>query len=449
MLRYFSIMSFLSIVIAAALLILFYREVAIKNIIDLGERSNLILGQTALNTMKPLLVDYFASVSDISGEKIRAHPIHGELHQAIQDIMQDTTIVRIKLYNQKGSVAFSTKASQIGRDQSDNPGFVSAMAGKVKSRLLYRDTFNVFDKETEDANLNQSYIPVRLNPMAPIQGVFEIYTDVNTLVKRTEHTVLVIMVGVAPILTLLYSFLLFIVRRAERIIERQQSTIRDRTRTLELLSAQMLTAQENEKKRIAGDLHEGIAQTLSAVKAHVEAACLRIEQCASSEDATPLEAVVPIIQDAIQEVRAFAMALRPAGLEEFGIVSTLSWLCREFQSIYRGLCVEIQMNIQEQEIPGPLKIIIYRIVQEALTSIGKNGQADRMHLDLSKIDSNVILMIEDNAMAYHPVGTLPQEDTTREIGLATMKERTVLSGGTFSVDSNHRGGTISRASWPC
>ena len=142
-------------------------------------------------------------------------------------------------------------------------------------------------------------------------------------------------------------------------------------------------AQEIEKKRIAGDLHEGIAQTLSAAKAHVEDACLRIEQCASSEDATPL------------------------------------------------------------------KIIIYRIVQEALTSIGKNGQADRMRLDLSKIDSNVILTIEDNAMAYHPVGTFPQEDSTREIGLATMKERTVLSGGTFSVDSNHRGGTISRASWPC
>ena len=89
MLRYFSIMSFLSIVIAALLLILFYREVAIKNIIDLGERSNLILGQTALSTMKPLLVDYFASVSDISGEKIRTHPISSELHQAIQGIMQE------------------------------------------------------------------------------------------------------------------------------------------------------------------------------------------------------------------------------------------------------------------------------------------------------------------------------------------------------------------------
>ena len=248
---------------------------------------------------------------------------------------------------------------------------------------------------------------------------------------------------------LLYSFLLFVVRRAERIIGRQESTIRERTKTLELLSAQMITAQEDEKKRIAGDLHEGIAQTLSGVKVHMEAACQRIEQSTCLEDVKPLEALVPHIQEAIQEVRAFAMALRPASLDDFGIIPTVSRLCREFGSIYSDLDVEVRIDLKEEEIPSLLKVVIYRIVQESVTDIGKAGDARSVHIDLAKADNRIVLTVEDDALAYYPSAPASEKGNMREVRLSMMKERTVLSGGTFSVNSNDRGRTVSRASWPC
>ena len=449
MLRYFSLMNLLCIIGAAALLVLLYRQIAIDTIVDLGERSNLALAQTALSTIRAPLVDYFDSVADTPPAEIKASPIDPELRKAIQELMRDTTVVRIKLYNRQGTVAFSTREEQIGRDQRRNPGFTSAMQGRVESKLVYRDTFNRFDEATEDDNLIQSYIPVRLSQAEPIQGVFEIYTDVNPLVKRTEYSEFVILIGVVGILLLLYSFLLFVVRRAERIIGRQESTIRERTKTLELLSAQMITAQEDEKKRIAGDLHEGIAQTLSGVKVHMEAACQRIEQSTCLEDVKPLEALVPHIQEAIQEVRAFAMALRPASLDDFGIIPTVSRLCREFGSIYTDLDVEVRIDLKEEEIPSLLKVVIYRIVQESVTDIGKAGDARSVHIDLAKADNRIVLTVEDDALAYYPAAPASEKCNMREVGLSMMKERTVLSGGIFSVNSNDRGRTVSRASWPC
>jgi hypothetical protein len=204
MLRYFSITSLLCILVAGTVLVGIYRKVAIRNMIDLGERSNLVLAKAVLNTVRPELVDYLTSVADVAGKEVKAYPISDSLERAIQDIMKDTTVVRIKLYNRRGTVAFSTKTSQIGGPQSGNLGFRSAIHGSVASKLVYRDTFNRFDRETEEDNLIQSYVPVRLAPTAPTVGVFEVYTDVSPLVHRTERVMFLIIGGVAAVLLQTY-----------------------------------------------------------------------------------------------------------------------------------------------------------------------------------------------------------------------------------------------------
>ncbi len=449
MFRYFSIASFVSIVIAAAFLALLNRQVAIKAITKLGEQSNLDLAQATLSSVKSELIDFLMSVEGVPRNEILRHPVNAKLQQSIENTMKDTMVVRIKIYNQKGIVVFSTKSSQIGRDQNDNPGFISAVNGNVASKLIYRDTFNAFDKITEEDNLIQSYVPVRANASDAIWGVFEIYTDVNPLVKRTDRSQVVIMIGESIILLLLYSFLLFIVRRAEKIIKRQQDMIRERTKTLELLSSQLLTDQENEKKQIAGELREGIAQTLSATKVHVENACRLISENASRQDARPLESVVPLIQDAIQEVRTIAMNLRPSSLDDFGVLATLSWFCREFQSIHPGIRIETLLNIQEKEVPGPLKVIIYRIVQDALNNKAKHGQVDFVRVDLSKIAGQIVLAIEDIGIDKASQQSKTERDSKMDKGATSMEERTVLSGGSFWVGNNQWGGTTSQASWSC
>src|SRR5690606_21052152 len=113
----------------------------------------------------------------------------------------------------------------------------------------------------EEDNLMQTYIPVRASATEPVQGVFEIYTDVNDLVHQIERTEFIIMAGAMLILSGLYAVLLLVVRRARNVIDTQNHTIRERTQTLEILSARMLKSEESNKQKIAMELHEGLAQT--------------------------------------------------------------------------------------------------------------------------------------------------------------------------------------------
>lgn len=270
LLRFYSIASLLAVLATALLIAMFYREVAIQGIMQLAERSNLTLARTALNSVRPVLIDYLDAAAQPGLVDVSHRPPPPELATAIQSLMRESAVVRIKIYNRHGVVAFSTKTSQIGIDQRNNPGFISAINGRVADTLVYRDTFNSYDAVTEEDNLMQTYIPIRASATDPVQGVFEIYTDVNHLVHQNERIEFIILTGSLLILTALYAALLLVVRRAHTIIKSQHQTIRERTETLEILSARMLKSEESNKKKIAVELHEGLAQTLSAIKLNLE-----------------------------------------------------------------------------------------------------------------------------------------------------------------------------------
>jgi len=191
-------------------------------------------------------------------------------------------------------------------------------------------------------------------------------------VKRIERTEFLMATWVAAILLALYLLLLFVVHRSERIIDRQRDTILERTRTLELLSARMLSAEERERAKISAQLHEGIAQDLSAIKLRIEQLCQAgtANQEAGGESGL-CERVVPEVQKAIQDVRAMAMDIHPPSLDDFGLLPTVSWLKNEFTAIYPAMQIESGATIEEGRIPVPMKAIMFRIIQETLGWIAK------------------------------------------------------------------------------
>jgi signal transduction histidine kinase len=444
-LRYFSVSSFFIVAVAAIVLALIYRYVAIKGIVQLGERGNIALAQTALNSLQPHLLGYLAQVEKAgNAADLNLHQPGHTLEREIQQVLRDTTVRRIKIYNRNGIVAFSTKGEQIGHDQSGNPGFITAMRGQIASKLIYRDSLNVFDETTEDDNLIQTYLPVSAGPTAPIQGVFEIYTDVNALVNEAERAEITIMLGSGLVLLLLYGALLVIVRRADRVIESQQDIIRERSRTLELLSAKLLTAQESEKKRIAGDLHEGIAQTLAAVKARLESALSHTVRNRPRESAETIQPLIPLIQQAIQEVRALATDLRPASLDELGIADTISWYSRHFHEVHPEIRLESRVDIDERDISVSLRVIIYRILQGALEAIARHGRTNMVCISLEREQDTVVLGIEDDSLPPRA----GEGDLDRRIALAALQERATLSGGSVQLTTRPQGGTTIRVSWP-
>ena len=455
-LRYFSVTSLACIVLTALLLTLFYRHMTIRGIVHLGETINVELAKTALIPVKSKLVDFLGMVADIDtqGEAIR--PIDHGLKKVIHNIMLNTRVIRIKIYNRHGIVVFSSKESQIGEGQVENSsndgvenkGFVSAINGKVTSKLVYRDDLNPFDQVTEEDNLIQTYLPVRQTVTAPIQGVFEIYTDVNSLVAYAEYMQIVIAVGATFILALLYLTLLVIVRRAEKVMAAQQNTIRERTETLELLSAQLLTAEENEKKRIADQLHDDVAQMLSAVKFQVEHACQVAREQSAEENAKSLASIVSIIQDAIRKVSTMAMDLRPPSLDELGVVATIEWYFREYQSHHPEIRVQSEVAIVENEVSRSLKIIIYRIIQETLENIAKFALANQINVHLNNADGNIVLTINDNGRMYKSGEASADKGEEKRIWFYAIKERAVLSGGTVSSVNKTSGGYTMQISWP-
>lgn len=234
------------------------------------------------------------------------------------------------------------------------------------------------------------------------------------------------------------------------ITERKQNeeALRKSEEQLRFLSTQLMSAQENERKRIAQELHDDLGQILSAIKFGVEDVLHQLGEGVDTPGGKTLKALIPVVQNGVEEVRRICMDLHPSILDDLGILATISWFCREFQAIYSGIRIEKQIDVDEQEVPDLLKIVIYRVMQEALNNIGKHSEADLVHLSLRKHDSRIELTIKDNGRGFDLEVARSAERAKRGLGLASMKERVDYSGGSFSVESLPRAGTLIRASWP-
>lgn len=448
LLRYYAIASLVCVLIAAALLTALYRTVSLEAVVRMAERGNLALGQAVSNSLRGKLVDYIDELADTGAQGLRARALPDDVARAIDDVMRDTSVVKVKVYNRRGSVVFSTQASEIGSDQSGNQGFSAAIGGKPVSEIVHRDTFNRFDRVTEEDNLLQTYIPIRISPSDSIHGVFEIYTDVNPLVAQNERTLFLILGGATLVLTLLYGTLLLVVRRANRIIESQERIIRERTDRLEALTAQLLKNDESQRKNLALELHEGLAQTLSTIKLKVEMAAHAAQQGGSAGRGAENSAssIASLLAAAIEETRTLASALRPSSLDDFGLLATLTWFCREFGGLHPNIRIEQHIAIDENKVPARLKIVIFRIFESAMKSLANDPAADRIELALGVSEGAIRLRIEQTPQ-FAAVTAGEAEPADPGSGFVDLHERTIQSGGEFSAARNSVGGIVLSASW--
>jgi signal transduction histidine kinase len=160
-----------------------------------------------------------------------------------------------------------------------------------------------------------------------------------------------------------------------------------------------------------------------------------------------LETIIPLTQKTIEEVRRIVKDLRPSILDDLGILATINWFCREFQNVYPGIRIKKEINIHENDIPSPLKTVIYRILQEALNNVTKHSQADLVQLTLQKTDNGVELAIHDNGTGFDLSEAISLIPSRRGFGLASMRERAHLSGASFHIKSAEGEGTTIRVVW--
>jgi signal transduction histidine kinase len=219
-----------------------------------------------------------------------------------------------------------------------------------------------------------------------------------------------------------------------------EETLRTSEQQVRFFAAQCLTAQEVERKRIAGELHDSLASTLVAAKYRLEKTLGQMESGMVPGDS--LQEVIAILGGLNKEVRRIMVDLRPAVLDDLGLLPALNWLCREFEKTYAHIRVEKQADLDEKELAETLKTPIFRLTQEALNNAAKHSGASRVTFSLSKVGGRIVLIIRDNGRGFDP------EEVSKGLGLTTMKERTELAGGQYRLESARGKGTALFASWP-
>lgn len=213
------------------------------------------------------------------------------------------------------------------------------------------------------------------------------------------------------------------------------------------LSRQVIRAQEAERKRIASDLHDGIAQTLGGTKYQIELAVDELRKENPDLDLSALDDTVNKLRDAVEEIRRISTNLAPSMLQDFGLCVALDWLCRECREYSKGIEVRAASSIDECDLPDILGIAIYRVAQEALSNALRHAGASKILLSLSSNSGGVEMSVIDDGDGFGAVDSNGASSFHGGNGLRNMRERVEATGGIFSLDTSKGKGTTLFATW--
>jgi signal transduction histidine kinase/CheY-like chemotaxis protein len=213
--------------------------------------------------------------------------------------------------------------------------------------------------------------------------------------------------------------------------KKAEEALRQSEENLRFMASQLLHAQERERLRIAHELHDDLGQSLLLLKLQLSIMCRSLPpepQKPQQECAAAIENV----QEIIDSVRRLSHDLIPPTLEEIGLESAINDLLEEF---CRHQGVNCSFNIDDIKglLPSDTELIIYRILQESLTNIGKHAQATRVSISLKRKGQQVYLSVRDNGVGFEVERILARRGRKRGLGLASMEERARMMGGTFQI----------------
>ncbi len=205
---------------------------------------------------------------------------------------------------------------------------------------------------------------------------------------------------------------------------------------LRQLASQVIRAQEQERKRIARELHDDTAQVLFAQLLRLSA----LKSSASAEVRETAASLEEMTVEAIEGVRRMAVELRPPALDDLGLLAALGDLAQRFGD-QRGVEVDYQARGPRGRLSPEVELVLYRVAQEAITNIAKHAGATRVWIDLDRAGDDVTLSVRDDGRGFDPALARASDDRGLGLGLFGMEERVALLGGSFKVWPRKGGGT--------
>jgi len=212
----------------------------------------------------------------------------------------------------------------------------------------------------------------------------------------------------------------------------------DREQRLQDALRRLLVAQEEERRRVAYELHDGLAQVAAAT--HLSLQTLASQYRPRSERTRQqLDRSVDLAQRVVREARQVIAGLRPTVLDDFGLERALRLHVQELAA--EGCLIDFQAELGEDRLPGPIETVLYRIVQEALTNVRKHARVQAARVRLRRDGGIVELLVTDAGAGFRPFGSPADIGPGQHVGLVGMRERAALVGGDCVVWSEPGQGT--------
>ncbi len=232
--------------------------------------------------------------------------------------------------------------------------------------------------------------------------------------------------------------------RMADIIERREREQQRGGQKLQALSRRLVEAQETERRRIACELHDEIGQSLTAVELNIHAAL----SAPGTNGLEPrLRAVAEVIEDVLGQVQDLSLNLRPSMLDDLGLESALRWLSNR-QAELTGLRSEFRAEPLRHRLDPVIETECFRVAQEALTNVVCHAQARTFRLELSARDSSLHLRICDDGIGFDAPALRRRAAQGASLGLLSMEERALLTGGALECRSTPGQGTEIHAWFP-
>jgi signal transduction histidine kinase len=234
-------------------------------------------------------------------------------------------------------------------------------------------------------------------------------------------------------------------RKSERHYGQLLDQSRQMQARLRLLSHQLLLGQEDERKKISRELHDVIAQTLTGI--HTRLAALKKEAALNTKGIEGnIARTQRLVERSVKIVHRFARELRPAVLDDLGLVPALRAFMKNFGE-ETGIRVSLSAFAAVERVNGDKRTVLYRVAQESLTNVARHAHASRVEVEIQKVDGAVCMTIKDNGKGFHEDRVRDAEKGKR-LGLLGMRERLEMFGGNFTVTSAPGKGTTVLARIP-
>ena len=417
-----------------------------------NEIKNGVIHRTGATTA--LYVDSFvAPLLQELGTTGTLSPQHNEqLSKLLQDSSMGQQIVTFRVWDPAGKVIYSTDKTALGKTFPVKEGLARAILGQVSSEISQLEAEENAPQRAVNSELLETYSPVRLSGTNEVIAVAEFYQNVDALHQEIAAAQRRSWLVVGLAMLVIYLLLAGFIRGASDTIEGQQATLNEQiARLTELLAqnqelhervrraaASVATLNERFLRRIGSELHDGPAQDLGLSLLKLDAVMGRWEDSQEAPGLVEeLTGIQSSVQNAHKEIRAISSGLSLPQLAELSLPETVIRAVRAHER-RTGSRVELEMATLPEQAALPVKITIYRVIQESLNNAYRHAQGASQQVHVFLEEDLLVLEVSDDGPG---LVDQPKAAFNGHLGLVGMRERVESLGGTFSVKSEPGKGT--------